>query len=131
MGSLAAFGVGLGLYIAPNNSATLGAAPADKQGVAGGLVNLLRVLGTGVGVAATSAMLGWRLEATAEAHERTTGVSESALLAAVGATLLMFAAIAALGAAMALIRGDPEAGLRKAATPTPAPHPEPLARPAA
>ena len=85
MGSLAAFGVGLGLYIAPNNSATLGAAPADKQGVAGGLVNLLRVLGTGVGVAATSAMLGWRLEATAEAHGRTTGVSESALLAAVGA----------------------------------------------
>jgi EmrB/QacA subfamily drug resistance transporter len=131
MGSLAAFGVGLGLYIAPNNSATLGAAPTDKQGVAGGLVNLLRVLGTGVGVAATSAMLGWRLEATAEAHERTTGVSESALLAAVGATLLMFAAIAALGSAMALIRGDPEAGLRKAATPTPAPHPEPLARPAA
>jgi EmrB/QacA subfamily drug resistance transporter len=130
MGALAAFGVGLGLYIAPNNSATLGAAPADKQGVAGGLVNLLRVLGTGVGVAATSAMLDWRLEATAEAHGRTTGVPESALLAAVGAALLMLATIAALGAAMAVIRSDPEAGLRKAAVPPP-PRPEPLARPAA
>lgn len=114
-GMLAAFGVGLGLYIAPNNSATLGAAPADKQGVAGGLVNLLRVLGTGVGVAAASAMLDWRLEATAKAHGRTSGVSEPALLAAVGAALLMLAAFAVLGAMTALIRSDPEAGLRKAA----------------
>ena len=50
MAALAAYGVGLGLYIAPNNSATIGAAPADKSGVAGGLLNLLRVFGAGVGV---------------------------------------------------------------------------------
>jgi len=112
MGALAAFGVGLGLYIAPNNSATLGAAPADQQGVAGGLVNLLRVLGTGVGVAAASAMLGWRLEVIAQTHGRTAGASEAALLAAVGGALLMLAAFAALGAVMALIRNDPEAGRR-------------------
>ena len=130
MVALAAFGVGLGLYIAPNNSATLGAAPADKQGVAGGLVNLLRVLGTGVGVAAASAMLSWRLEATVGAHGRTAGASEPALLAAVGAALIMLAAFAALGAVMAVIRNDPEAGRRKAAAPAP-PSPEPVARPAA
>jgi Major Facilitator Superfamily len=119
MYALAAFGAGLGLYIAPNNSATLGAAPLDQQGVAGGLVNLLRVLGTGVGVAASSAMLGWRLEVIAQAHGRTARASEAALLAAVGAALLMLAAFAALGAAMALIRNDPEAGRRKAAAPGP------------
>ena len=45
MAALAAFGAGLGLYIAPNNNATIGAAPADKSGVAGGLLNLLRVFG--------------------------------------------------------------------------------------
>ena len=130
MVALAAFGVGLGLYIAPNNSATLGAAPADRQGVAGGLVNLLRVLGTGVGVAAASAMLSWRLEATAQAHGRTAGASEPALLAAVGAALIMLAAFAALGAVMAVIRNDPEAGRRKAAAPAP-PRPDPIMRPVA
>jgi EmrB/QacA subfamily drug resistance transporter len=57
MVALAAFGAGLGLYIAPNNSATIGAAPADKSGVAGGLLNLLRVFGAGVGVAAASTAL--------------------------------------------------------------------------
>jgi hypothetical protein len=70
MAALAAFGTGLGLYIAPNNSATIGAAPADKSGVAGGLLNLLRVFGAGVGVAAASTALGWGLHAAtgASAH---------------------------------------------------------------
>ena len=62
MTALAAYGVGLGLYIAPNNSATIGEAPADKSGVAGGLLNLLRVFGAGVGVAAASTALGWGLQ---------------------------------------------------------------------
>ena len=59
MAALAAFGVGLGFYIAPNNSATIGAAPQDKSGVAGGLLNLLRVFGAGFGVAAASAALAY------------------------------------------------------------------------
>ncbi len=130
MGALAAFGVGLGLYIAPNNSATLEAAPADQRGIAGGLVNLLRVLGTGVGVAAASAMLGWRLEVIAQARGRTAGASEPQLLAAVGGALLMLAALAALGAVMAFIRNDPETGRRKASAPSLPPSHEPLARPA-
>ena len=62
MAALAAYGVGLGLYVAPNNNATIGAAPADKSGVAGGLLNLLRVFGAGVGVAAASTVLGWGLQ---------------------------------------------------------------------
>jgi MFS family permease len=130
MGALAAFGVGLGLYIAPNNSATLEAAPADQQGIAGGLVNLMRVLGTGVGVAAASAMLGWRLEVIAQAHGRTAGASGPQLLAAVGGALLMLAALAALGAVMAFIRNDPETRQRKASAPSLPPSHEPLARPA-
>jgi EmrB/QacA subfamily drug resistance transporter len=130
MGALAAFGVGLGLYIAPNNSATLEAAPADQQGIAGGLVNLMRVLGTGVGVAAASAMLGWRLEVIAQAHGRTAGASGPQLLAAVGGALVMLAALAALGAVMAFIRNDPETGRREASAPSMPPSPEPLARPA-
>ena len=72
MAALAAYGVGLGLYIAPNNSATIGAAPADKSGVAGGLLNLLRVFGAGVGVASASTALGWGLHAATGAGARTT-----------------------------------------------------------
>jgi EmrB/QacA subfamily drug resistance transporter len=102
--ALMGFGAGLGLYIAPNNSATISAAPADKAGVAGGLVNLLRVLGMGVGVAAASAVLSWRLGLAAGAQGRTAAAPEAALFAAVDAALIMLAAFAAIGAAMGLIR---------------------------
>jgi hypothetical protein len=105
---LAVFGGGLGLYIAPNNNATVAAAPAGKSGEAGGLLNLLRVLGTGVGVAAASAVLSFRLGMAAGIPARTAGVPESALLAAVDDTLVMLAAFGALGAVMAIIHGNPQ-----------------------
>ena len=108
MAALAAYGVGLGLYIAPNNSATFGAAPAEKSGVAGGLLNLLRVFGTGVGVAAASTALGWGLESATGAGPRTAQAHEAALLSAVGGVLAMLAVFAALGAAVAFVRSKPE-----------------------
>ena len=80
MTALAAYGVGLGLYIAPNNSATIGEAPADKSGVAGGLLNLLRVFGAGVGVAAASTALGWGLQTATGRGGRTTHAPEAELL---------------------------------------------------
>jgi hypothetical protein len=107
MAALAAFGAGLGLYIAPNNSATIGAAPAEKSGVAGGLLNLLRVFGTGVGVAAAAAALGWGLDA-AGAGGRTAHAPQAALLSAVGGVLAMLAIFAASGAAAALVRNKPK-----------------------
>jgi EmrB/QacA subfamily drug resistance transporter len=116
MVALAAFGAGLGLYIAPNNSATIGAAPAEKSGVAGGLLNLLRVFGTGVGVAAASTALGWGLYA-AGAGGRTAHAPQAALLSAVGGVLAMLAIFAALGAAAALVRNKPK---RTAGKPEPA-----------
>ena len=116
MTALAAYGVGLGLYIAPNNSATIGEAPADKSGVAGGLLNLLRVFGAGVGVAAASTALGWGLQTATGGGGRTTHVPEAAMLSAVGGVLSMLAIFAALGAAAALIRSN-----SKQATGKPAP----------
>ena len=108
MAALAAFGFGLGLYIAPNNSATVGAAPADKSGVAGGLLNLLRVFGAGVGVAAASTALGWGLHAEAVAGARTAHAAEAVLFSAVGAVLAMLAVFAAFGVAAALVRAKPK-----------------------
>ncbi len=125
MAALAAYGVGLGLYIAPNNNATIGAAPADKSAVAGGLLNLLRVFGAGVGVASASTALGWGLHAATGAGARTTDASEAALLSAVGGVLAMLAGFGAIGAAAALVRGKPK---RAAGKPEPAPVAAPIRR---
>jgi len=109
MVELGVYGAGLGLYIAPNNSATIGAAPAEKSGVAGGLLNLLRVLGSAAGVAVSSAILGWRLEGAIGPRGSTADAPRDALLGAAGAVLLMLAVLAALGAASALVRDRPKA----------------------
>jgi EmrB/QacA subfamily drug resistance transporter len=56
------FGAGLGLFMAPNSNATIAAAPSQHSGVAAGMVNLMRVLGSCIGVSAASSMMAWRLE---------------------------------------------------------------------
>jgi hypothetical protein len=60
-GGLAVFGAGLGLYIAPNNTATIAAAGKGRTGEAGGLLSLTRVLGSMAGVVTASTSLSWRL----------------------------------------------------------------------
>jgi EmrB/QacA subfamily drug resistance transporter len=109
MVGLAIYGVGLGLFIAPNNSATLAAAPADHAGQAGGLLNLMRAFGTATGVAGASALLAWRLERATGLHERTVGANEQALLNAAGDVMLLMAAYAVIAAIAASLRDRPTA----------------------
>jgi EmrB/QacA subfamily drug resistance transporter len=52
--ALAVTGAGMGLFIAANNAATMFAAPPQRAGAAGGLLNMARGLGTALGVALTS-----------------------------------------------------------------------------
>ncbi len=52
--ALAIAGVGMGLFIPANNAATMSAAPPDRGGAAGGLLNMARGLGTAIGVSVTS-----------------------------------------------------------------------------
>ena len=49
--SLAALGIGLGLFTPANNATVMAAIPAARSGVGGGLVNMARGLGTTLGVA--------------------------------------------------------------------------------
>jgi EmrB/QacA subfamily drug resistance transporter len=103
MYALVAYGVGLGLFIAPNSSATLDAAPAEHAGQAGGLLNLMRAFGTATGIAAASTLLAWRLEPASGPRGGTTGVSEDALLGAVRDVMLLlvaFAVIAGIGSSL-------------------------------
>jgi nitrate/nitrite transporter NarK len=61
--ALALFGIGQGLFISPNNSAIMAAAPSSLTGEAGGLLNVTRFLGIGAGIAAASSLLSLRLAA--------------------------------------------------------------------
>ncbi len=101
---LAVFGAGLGLFIAPNNTATLNAAPPARSGQAGGLLNLMRAFGTGCGVASAATLLGWRLELSTGLVDHTTNAPEAALLAAIGDVLLMLSCFAVAAGATALAK---------------------------
>ncbi|HEY1832732.1 MAG TPA: MFS transporter [Acidimicrobiales bacterium] len=50
---LGVMGVGLGLFTSPNNAAVMGAAPDQHAGMASGVLNMSRGLGTSLGLAVT------------------------------------------------------------------------------
>lgn len=93
----ALFGAGLGLFLAPNSHATLGAATQGHGASAGALVNLGRVLGSCIGVSAASSMLSWRLGPSAGPVR-----VDPAFVAAVADSLLVLAVFAAVAVAASL-----------------------------
>jgi EmrB/QacA subfamily drug resistance transporter len=108
LGLLALLGFGLGLFTPPNNSAVMGSAPANRLGVAGGILNMTRSLGTSLGVAATGAVLAIRLSTQVGARvENTLDAPIAALVPAFHETLLFLAGLAALAALVSSSRtGD-------------------------
>jgi len=59
---LAVVGAGFGLLTAPTNAAVVDAVPADRRGVAGGLVILARLMGLAVGLSGLTAWFLRRFE---------------------------------------------------------------------
>jgi len=55
---LATLGVGLGLFTPPNNAAIMGAVPREQSGLASGVLNMTRGMGTAMGLAFTSLVFG-------------------------------------------------------------------------
>jgi predicted MFS family arabinose efflux permease len=107
---LALLGVGLGLFTPSNNSAIMGSAPAHRLGVAGGILNMTRSLGTSLGVAATGAVLAVRLAARLGTQvARTTDAPPTALLPSLHETLLFLAALAVVAALVSTTRGGQDA----------------------
>jgi MFS family permease len=102
--AFALFGAGLGVFIAPTNHATLKAAPASLSGEAGSMLNLMRVLGTSLGVASASSTLAWRLETVTGSHHSWIPFAGRPLLGAVESSLAMLAIMAVAAAAVSLIR---------------------------
>lgn len=56
---VAPFGIGLGMFQSPNNSAILGAVSADRLGIASGLLSLSRTLGQTSGVPLLAALFSF------------------------------------------------------------------------
>jgi EmrB/QacA subfamily drug resistance transporter len=105
LGLLALLGVGLGLFTPPNNAAVMGSAPANRLGVAGGVLNMVRSMGTSLGVAATGAVLTVRLSAwigTQAAH--TLQAPPATLLPAFHETLLFLAGLAVMAGLLSTAR---------------------------
>jgi EmrB/QacA subfamily drug resistance transporter len=104
IGALALFGLGLGIYIAPNNEATMEAAPEGRSSEAGGLLNLMRVLGCMGGIVIASSGLAWRLHADTGFAKRTLEVPTAETLSAAREVLWVLLFFSILAGATSLLR---------------------------
>jgi MFS family permease len=102
--ALAVFGVGQGLFISPNNSAIVAAAPPSLTGEAGGLLNVTRSFGISVGVAAASSLLAWRLAVLTGVGHNTLHAGARDLLSASRDVIVLLGAFAAVAGALSLMR---------------------------
>ena len=106
MAVLALLGLGVGAFTPPNNAAIMGAAPRNRLGVAGGILNMTRGLGTTFGVVGTGAVLTWWQRIFGE--EWKPGDGRRVAFRVTGAfhqTVLFLLALAIVTAVISLIRG--------------------------
>jgi hypothetical protein len=102
--ALAVFGIGQGLFISPNNSAVVAAAPASLTGEAGGLLNVMRSCGISIGVAAASSLLAWRLAVHTGSGHNTLHAEARQLLAAGRDVIVLLGSFAAMAGVISLAR---------------------------
>jgi EmrB/QacA subfamily drug resistance transporter len=100
--ALAVFGIGQGLFVSPNNSAIVAAAPASLTGEAGGFLNVTRSCGVSVGVAAASSLLAWRLAVLTGSGHNTLHANAQQLLSAGRDVIVLLASFAAIAGVVSL-----------------------------
>ncbi len=94
---LASLGVGLGLFTPPNNAAIMEAAPRQEAGVASGVLNMTRGMGTSMGQAFAALILSLAAAGLARPTDVVSGF---------GACCLFLAAVSVIAAALAALRGE-------------------------
>ncbi len=107
---LVPFGIGMGLFQPPNNSAIMGAVPATRLGIASGMISAIKNLGSMSGVAVTSlvftvAQLAARRQLQAQGAS-SAAVEQASFVSAVQEMYLLSAAICSLAVVMSLVRGQ-------------------------
>jgi len=103
LAALALFGAGLGLFIAPNNHATIDSAPPSSPGRPGPCSPDARIGHQPRRRGATS-MLSWRIAALSGTDDRGLTFAGRPLLDAIVESLLMLAVFAAIAGAVSLVR---------------------------
>ncbi len=94
---IALVGVGLGAFTPPNNAAIMGAAPRKLSGIASGVLNMTRGLGTSLGLALAGVAYTVGAGSTVGSAAATHGYRDAAML---------LAAAAAIAAVVAGLRGS-------------------------
>ena len=98
LAELALVGAGLGMFTAPNNASVMGASPTQKSGLASGVLNMARGMGTSLGLALT----GLVFDAVVGS-----GIHVSATVArGFNASVIFLAIVAAIGAVLTAFRGN-------------------------
>jgi EmrB/QacA subfamily drug resistance transporter len=104
-------GLGIGMTMSPMSTAAMNAAEVDKAGVASGTLQMFRMMGGTIGVAATGAIFQGKLGAFDPALLSQGGVAEATKFTdALGSAMLLGAILTAVGAVVAavVISGKPQ-----------------------
>jgi EmrB/QacA subfamily drug resistance transporter len=97
LAGLVLLGIGMGLFTPPNNAAIMAAAPTDQSGLAAGVLNMTRGVGTALGLAATGLVFAAVAGEDPSAGDLVTRGFASAAW--------FLAGVAVLAAALAALRG--------------------------
>ena len=103
--ALAVCGIGIGVFLSPNNSALMGSAPREQQGIAAAVRATSRNIGNVLGIGLVGAVFNTVL-AQHSAHP--------AVFPAIHAGLLAVCAAACLGAFASSVRGRPKSAAEQA-----------------
>jgi hypothetical protein len=101
---LALFGIGQGLFTAPNNSAIMASAAAEESGQAGGVLFVMRSLGMSLGISLASVMLAWQIPVLPGL-----GIPAQFLVRGAVASFTALAALAAVAALLCFVRAEHDA----------------------
>lgn len=102
-GAFALVGVGLGLFMVPNLLFVMGSIPRDRQGVAGALSQMMRMVGVVTGVAGATLLFDTR-RSVHGADLAVPGDDPAAFVAAYRDTFAAVAALCAVAIAVSLVR---------------------------
>jgi MFS family permease len=92
---LSTVGIGLGMFTSPNNAAIMGCVPRQQSGLASGILNMTRGMGTALGLALTALVF-----------DLAGAKSPSSVDHAFSVTTLFLAVVSLLAALLAGLRGD-------------------------
>ncbi len=102
--SLAVVGLGTGVFISPNNSALMGSAPKNRQGIAAGILATARNFGMVLGVGIAGAVFTTVLVHAGGAAGSPAAAQDGAIYAALSAAFLVASGLTVLGVLTCLVR---------------------------